>query len=803
MRDNIYQPDTTKLAAEIPTQDRLLDDIFPIRTKLDVSVRRLKFLDLYRVASPELKFEMRHYTHLDIIFATNVLCYGIIHGHTVLADLRQLGVFNSFDHFAEVSSTTSSYFKRVPFDLDDSKQRLCEIGSLIGYLQNDTETWDTKQELKGLAEGGNEHGTDPANWMPEFERLMRKIQEEAPNTRPKFITFKEFVMSSEWITSGSSSIGKVNWTYEDDSGKFKARKNMLEDIYTPEELWEIVNSWDGVLRSRAFIKDEVGKRRLAVASNIEAYLHEAYILRLYGHGFKAWSGITLDESPKAQHIRNAKCMKLLSDGAYALPFDFRRFDHQPTTLEIQTMVADLASQIRVPAANQAEWTGLVNKVIQSYSKSEITMQVGAEHLKEQVKGGIPSGVRITSLIGNEWNSIMTEKAIQLATEILSYNPVLMRMIKGDDTGIITTTPVEAFIIRLCYQAINAIGLDSKFGISQNICEFLRNEISPTGVRGWSNRAIPTITQRKPWNPEPWSPSSSVSTVASNIYLLERRLRRECPELHRANKIKWSKFTNQSQLWLELPTRMGGFGLYPWRGWEPNCKLPLVTKPLIRVDGLAPMQPFSWIELNGTQLESVHQQQMSNKISTADINGPQKYFSRDYITRLRKLKPSWTQSPVPSVPVKYINDPGVTTNPYWPKDPNHYMPSADPAMPDLALWLRQYDTIKKAAQYDKSIKLDSLKHYLQQFYPNAHSNLVNYERAGWHRTDALNLCMNIIPTEPVKQLHPLLTIFVKDAIDRLGCRYWRGRKNIALKLYNATTGIVERLMHTSTADMYSF
>lgn len=803
IRANASAPDLTRLGGEIPNHDRQLEEYFQVRTKLDLSVRRLKFLDLLRFADSEIRQEMRYYAHLDIIFATNILLYAMIFGIDTLIDLRKLGLFNDFEHFVEMSAKISTYMKRSPYDLDDTKQKLCEIGSLIGYLQNDTEEWDTKEELEGLAQGGEQHGLVGMNWNSEFSKLIAEVQSTTVRQETKFITFEDYVKSAEWITSGSSSIGKVIWSYEEDKGKFKARKNMIEDIYTKDELWIIINGWNGQLTSRAFIKDEVGKRRLAVASNIEAYLHESYILRLFGHSFKNWDGITLDESPKAQHIRNVKNIELLRDGAYALPFDFRRFDHQPTTVEIQTMVANIANQISIPSNYAEQFSILKNKVISSYANSIITMQIGAETVVKQVSGGIPSGVRITSLIGNEWNSIMTRMAQNITKQILSYDPVLLKEIKGDDTGLLTRTACEAYIFRLSYQAINAIGLNSKFGISQNICEFLRNEISTTGVRGWSCRAIPTITQRKPWNPEPWTPSSAVATVASNIYLLERRLRFGVPKIHQANKVKWSKFTGQSTNWLELPVRLGGFGIYLWRGWEPNCKLPLVTKPLIQIDNLTDMTPFSWIKLSSDQLKTVHLQSITNKISTSDINGPQKLFSRDYIRRLRSLQVSWKQTGVSFFSKPFVYNPGVTTNPYWPKSSSGYIQSADPTFPDFQMWMRQYDLIKKASQYNKTIKLPPLKTILLTKFPNVHSQLSNLESNGWHRTDAINLCLGDMPCEPVKQLHPLLTPFIKETIRNQGALYWRGRKTIAIKLYSITTYAVDHLQSTETARMYSF
>nr|UHS72444.1 MAG: putative RNA-dependent RNA polymerase [Totiviridae sp.] len=800
--ENVGEKDTTKFRLVDFTHDSKIQEVFKPRVKLDMSVRRMRMRDLVRVANDDLKYEMGYYTHLDYIFASNIMLYGLIHGVDVLRELRQKGLFNDFDTFVDKASRISTYMKRLMIDLGNVKQRLVEIGSLIGYLQNDTVNWNTVEELKGLAEGGKQHGLITDNWDLVFVEYMKKIQ--TPSKRVEFVTFEDYVKSDKWITSGSSSIGKVEWSYDDEKGKFKARKNMILDVYTGDELWDIVRSWTGYLESKAFIKDEVGKRRLAVASGIEPYLYESYILYLYGHGFKNWEGITLDESPVSQHNRVSGVVESLKSGAYALPFDFSRFDHQPTTKEIQTMILNLAEQNDVPIGYAQEYKKIVHKIVGAYANSEIIMKIDDRLVKEKVIGGIPSGVRSTSLIGNEWNSIMTRRAQDIVIQLLGYDPILRKGIKGDDTYLLANTAVELYLFRLAYASINAIGVNAKFGISQRNCEFLRNEISVNGVRGWSNRTLPTIIQRKPWNPQPWSPNAEVATMANNIYLLERRLDFKLPKIHLANKMRWAYFTRQSYKWLELPVRLGGFGLYRYDGWEVNCKLPLTTKPVISVENLTKQSSLSWIDLSEQQLESYHLVSFTNKISTSDIVGPQKLFGREFLLKLRKLQPVWKKEDRKVQLLKpFLNDPGLTSNARWPKIFPKYIPSNNPKYPDFQKWIREYDLLKKASQYDKSIKILSLKEYLQVAYPSILTSLIKYESNGWHRTDAITLATGDYPTEPVKELHPILTPFVKEAVKNAGVEYWKGRKNIAMKLYSVTKAQVTALMQSTTSRLYMY
>jgi len=792
MKKNIGEKDQTQ---KVNIQwDKVGIEIIKPRTKADLVVRRLRLLDIIRECDRELKEEMKYYTHLDTIFITNIAIYGLIHGYETIRTLRKLGLFNDYQSYMDKASKISTHFKRYPICKDETKQRLCEIGTLIGYLQNDTDSWNTEKELEGLAQGGNEHGLIGENWEERFQKLLQDIQ--VPITPKEFISFEEYVKSPLWITAGSSSIGQVEWSYDQDSGRFKARKNMIYDVISPDDLWEIVGKWNGSLVSRAFIKDEMGKRRLAVSSNIESYLHESYLLYLYGHGFKNFKGITLDETPRQTQLRNLDVMDKLRSGLYALPFDYARFDHQPKTKEVTDIIQDIATKVKgvIPGPYVNEFDRIVTKIVRSYNNSTISMTIGQEKRKLDVEGGIPSGVRTTSLIGNIWNSLMTEDATQIVTIILGYNPIKALGIKGDDTYTLANTAVELFMMRLAYAAINAQGLDSKFGISQRVCEFLRNEITSESVTGWANRAIPSLSQRKPWNAQPWSPNSDVSTIANNIYLLERRLNRKIDKLHDANKHRWSGITRQSNNWLHLPIRLGGFGVYPYNGWVPNCKLPLVTKPIMDITNITSLPKFeqlTWINLNEQQMHDYHLAKMTNKIAADDIPGPQKHYSYDFILSMRKLKPTWNKE---EVVLKSL--PQISIRQDYPLRNEHikYIESNDPRVPPLHRFLREYNEVELTKRKNKTIELPSLMTYLKQYFGAIADKVKNLEQKGWHRTDAISIATGEVPIEQTSYIHPQLTQIVKDMIKDSNIMYIKGRKRIAKTLskytYDASTIVLQ-------------
>lgn len=798
IRKNIDLVDTTtKFSGE------LNDSTILPRTNGDLAIRRLRIKDIMRVLKKEEIDEMRFFAHLDNIMFANICVFGIVNGFGKLRDLRECGIFNSFDIFVEAANRISSHFKRYPICLDDTKMVLCEINCLTGYLQNDPPGWDFEKEFDALGKGGYEHGLLNSDWKKDFVGgLKRVMTRQSVNN---WVSLDDYIRSGLWITAGASSIGKVEWSYSGESGKFKARKNMLTELYSDDELISIVRKWDGVLRSRVFTKDELSKRRLAVASNIEAYLTESWILHMFGHGFKNYDYITLDETPKEQHQRSCGVMRLIEGGAFCLPFDFKGFDHQPQIEnEVQPILDMVVERVReiVPVDQLPDYDRLSSRMVKSYAKGEL---INPKTMRSVIQeGGIPSGVRTTSLIGNIWNATMTSEARELTRLVMGVDLVKKIGIKGDDTYIISDNPICLVVFRLAYAAINAIGSDSKFGISQRVCEFLRTEISMNGMRGWTNRAIPSITQRKPWNSKPWSPSSEVGTVADNIYLLERRAKKNLDILHLANKIKWSKFTNQSYLWLHLPVRLGGLGLYRFEGWEPNGRLPPVTKPHIAVQNIKANREYvKWAGLNKQQNEAFASEVLNMTIASDDIPGPQRFYSKDFINRLRQNKYVW-QKVTTTITIfdPLIDCPPKSETVYWPKKAKTNDKAIVDGMPRFAQFVREHQMLKNAEKRI-GIRVEPLPELATRWYPQVWMEVEVLERNGWHRTDAINIVLGEVPIEPTKILHPLLTTFVQESVRRNNYKNWKGRRQIALNLYSITTRTVEHIMSTGGSQLYAY
>lgn len=767
----------------------------PLRTKGDLAIARLKIKDIIpKIDKNIITYFENNLCHLDQIHVTNLIIWTQIWGLEKLIAIHNTGLLNDFEIFALEAAKLSSYVKRFPFNQDDSKQRYSEFNTLTGYMQTNFGTFDYDKEFDELAHGGNEHTLE---WTEMFNTNLDLIMNVQP--LPKFITFEEYVKDGYWLTSGSSSIGKVNWSYGDDSGKFKARKNMLLDLYTADELYQIALSWNGKLENRIFIKDELAKRRLAVSSNIDAYLNQGYLLYLFGHGFKNYKYITLDEQPNEQHQRNCKLIKLLKDGSFALPWDFKGFDRQPRIEDIESIIERIGKRVEpnVPSNHKNEFARILNLNKVCYYNNYLYSPLNKQTKKQT--GGLPSGIRPTSLIGNVYNANVTDIARQQTAKIIGYDDIQEIQLRGDDTYIVSKNWFTLLIFRYAYQSLNITGENSKFGIMQNVCEFLRTEISTTGVRGWTNRAIPSVTQRKPWNPQPWTANNEVETVANNIYLLERRSKVNLEWLHHCNKIKWSKYTRQSYLWLHLPKHLGGLGLYNWHGWSPDGKLPLAQPPIFTInETITDNINLKWYNLNAMEKQEYQKVNFSMKIAADDIPGPQKHLSQGYVETLRKIKYTWSKTKVPVGKIYKIEGPNYQ-NTIWPKagrkvdlKPNKV------GLPYYIEFVRQHQIAKRA-----KINVPSLMELTLKYYPSVYKDIVTFERKGWHRTDAINLATGHIPSEPTKILNPLLTIFISSILEKSGIYHWTGRQFIAMKLYTTTTLAVDWIQAEGGSAMYAF
>lgn len=747
-----------------------LDEVPPL-CKADVSVMRWKIVDVL----PQITdYTITSCQNLDHITMLNAFVYSIVFPKEFVV-LAELGVWQSRESLLNFGKAITPDIKRIRCS-EDERQPYSEIHSLAGYQQSEPEGWSMEDDVLALANAGKRHGLLGMDWDLVFDRALRYIAAGRVSTRPAYMTFEDFVHSGKWITSGSSSIGSVEWEMDGKTGHFKARKNMLTALYTTEELVNMVHTWNRTLYSRAFIKPELAKRRVAVASNIESYLNDSYVLYLMGHGYKNWVGVTLDETRNQEQQRVRETMIKMANGCWALPFDYASFDHQPTTSEIVKVIRFMTKDIDVRAQVY------VTNMIVSYSNSYIWYQSAEKTATVKVTGGLPSGVRPTSLIGNIWNAAVCAIAIDITNSICQTNLVDYYRVRGDDSYFISNSCAALCILRLTLAGINAQGSNAKFGICNGYVEFLRTNISACTVRGWACRTIPTISQRKPWNPEPWSPVSETATLVNGVETIERRVMRPMPTLHQIIKVRFSRISKISSRWLTIPRRSGGFGLYNDVGWRSRSRLPTASRHLFNVKPTAVIDRPAWISKYNTSItnELYTQSFLSTTIATDDIPGTTSLLRGPYIYELRKVKTDFYKVGLPYIE-PYVGW-KLTSLSVVPIDKPQVFHSTDGKYTLMDL-VSEYGIASQVG------KLPSLMSIVKVMLPAAYNNIKGWTIKGWHITDAIDLACGDKPIARLPGISPLLNGYAKEIIwkDEIPAR-WKGRELIASKLYSSTYSV---------------
>lgn len=809
------KPSVRRLDTKNLTEEEA-EKFWPFRTKADRQIRRLWLTDLYNALNVNER-KVINRINLDYVTTSNLIVYMKGVGQKIFTSVSQTGLFSNWDTFVIVSKEVNSLVKKLNTSLN-VKELFAELNTLTGYQQlpfpGDNSTippFDEGKEIRELATGGNRHGLVGLDWDKEFETSLEEVSHDSYNERIEWISLEDYIRSAEWATSGSSSIGKVTWVYDKDTGKIKARKNMLTYIYSFEEIIELVKRWSGQGENKPVVKSELGKVRLAVASGLEGYILESWMMKLSGHRYKAWEGITLDETPSEDINRTLKESFLFKQGNYSLPFDYASFDHQVTLNEVKKILRYYYGHGLkvVPLNKKREYLNVLDKVIWSIGHSYLNGVVNGKVVRVQITGGLPSGVRSTSVIGNIWNSVMTNIARKIAARLVNTDVVKALALRGDDSLIVTSSYLRCYLIRLCYQAINAIGNNRKFGILHKEGEFLRTVITNDGRKGWFNRSIPSLTQRKPWNSEPWELGGQIKTITDNCDATIRRARATFIDtlklgeyLEKAQNIWWEKRTKQSIRWLELPVRMGGFGLREWKGWLPDTKLRIYSPKTVSITNINNevilSTNLSWHNLQASEAASYLNSGLNNLLRSDDVPGFAKKLNLKTFETFKKTKVSWRQVGLYS---DYSTDSlevpsGNYSNIRFPQLLRKHWVSKDGTI-DLNQFLREYKQAEQAG-----LKLNSLNYYFENLFPGLIEEVQSWIQRGWSKTDAIELAQGNIPIEPTRYINSQLTSYVKETIGK-ELLHWRGKFKIARKLSQRTKQICKQLQNTRLSKYYDY
>lgn len=744
--------------------------IFKPRTTVDLGIRRARastVFRLYKSAKREAEWTtwLPRLVNLDYITTCNLMLGEFIHTKWLYFWSRAKAL-RSMDDWQLVSKAVSDMLKKSPTTMT-MRLRYCEASGLSGYRNPPFQNFDFIAETKKLAEGGEEHGIVGEDWIEEFKNAATAVRGGSIAKSVEWMTLEDFIASDLATTGGASTWGKVEWEFEGEKGKFKARKNFLLDITTPEFLAKETRANLGKQVNKSFIKSELGKMRIAVTGDIWSYFSQAWLNYLAGGVYLSWPGNTLDEKIGQQTKRMSAMLSAL-DGQYGLPFDFAAFDHQPQTIEVVELADQFLScgEYNVPTSQRDDWFDVKSRTLESFRNAELVAHDKGQEYIFPIEGGVQSGIRLTSLLGNYWNSVMTEIA-KVMVRRLGYEGPLPSWLRGDDSAIYGENYWVVLIMRLAYAAINAVGNDSKYGIHFQNSEFLRIWYSKERCYGYPNRAIPGIMQRKPWSSEPWDPEGVVKAQLDTVNIIQRRTGVSQDDLRREVVRDWTRIRKQTSRWLELPVTLGGLGLLPFRGWTSSIAWPKVEHPNIIFSNID-SESYTLIQekmevwkLSASEAKEIQQKRMVAKAASDDIRGLGKTFRDQYKLELAQMKDIVWTKPVPKVfPTDGLsagaNDlRSLSTTNGLERVIEQVGTGFGSGHKAQQFWTeaQEVSTVRKMAPMNM----------LRDKFPDVYSDVRRLERKGLHRAAALDYIFGNIAGLVVGDLHPLLSSLVQSSL----------------------------------------
>lgn len=521
-----YKEQVTYLMSGAGTE-RDWQTVFPFRVKGDAGLRRLRLSDLPIIFPQAEKVLLLLYNCRNYIFVLNICIATMVCKDFDYAQwFSERGGFNNIPTYLGFSKTLTIQLKGTLYN--NKYLMLVEGSGMAGFRLLPDPTFDIVAATKDSATGlGLAHttvdGVEPWGWSNCVSYLRVLPKPHAEGTHIK--SFEEFLSEpSLWTTSGSSSVGRLRLKVDGKWKSIKARKLLLPYIFSLSDIIKEAKR-TGTTHAVSVVKSELAKIRVAVASDLAFYLIWSYIHHVYGDVYQDWPGVTLGETV-AQESQRLHDMLVSTEGTYGFPADFEGFDKQPLTDEVAIIGCALVACAEI-ALPMPDWLkkqaiyGLLNSILST------PRQPDGSTLSFTVKNYLPSGIFITSAVGNAFNSIATKSMILLVEAWTGIHHIVWLInleLRGDDSSFVVTHVGFCYLLSLAAKMMNYVHARFKVSVLYEATEFLRISITHAhGCRGYPARLVPAISQRKPWSNEPWDPEGVIRAQWDTCKALTRRL----------------------------------------------------------------------------------------------------------------------------------------------------------------------------------------------------------------------------------------------------------------------------------------
>lgn len=785
--------------------DELSREVFPPRTKSDISLRRSRLYDwvtLFRAHGrsdelTEVFSSMR--VSFDVIFVTNLVVAVWFFGIEWFRKWESLGALEGdLTHFVAVAKKVHDLVKVHGLD-DENWLTFVECNVLSGYRSLPFPGFDVFEEARALANGGEDHdlfGSTIEDLCSEFLPLAVEPVD--------YIPFRDWVESGAWATTGASSVGELELEVDGKRVKIKARKNMVPDVVSLTELADMAIESDEQV-NKTVIKSELGKVRLAVAGDLLTYLKMTWVNRMLGGAYYQWPGNTSEESFVEQTKRMWRMLRLCAK-CFGLPYDYKGFDHQPTLREILAIVRHLckAARLNVPASFADEYDHIVRSIVQGFYKAVLITQYNGKVQRDDVKGGLMSGLRWTSVVGNAWNSIMTGLCLRLLKFWGFDSDAIERFIRGDDSAIFVPDWATGAACNVAFNLIGAKAGDGKFSLKYHEMEFLRIWFDER-CHGYPMRVIPSLTQRKPWSNQPWSEDMMMRALSEALRTLRRRwptVVERCDQAWDHLKRLWARNHNLPVEIFAVPVASGGLGLEPPPvGFHLRC-VPAIPK-VDPVKTITIKNQTDWRRLKMAQylketygitdhpdLPDIAAQQLATTIMSDNIPSVASRVRQEWLSEVRNAHIRVERDPVPVDHVRDLPD----LDAFSPGDINVTMNIYQALSPEFG---SQKVVTQARADY-RQYKFDGgFRNFLRAYYPPV-ALAVSRFHSSWHISEILDYLEGKISLCP-RMTHPALNCVLSRMV--AACVRPRARVSRCSTVWLGS--LLEPILWNSTLSRYVY
>lgn len=364
-------------------------------------------------------------------------------------------------------------------------------------------------------------GDQEALWLRKFGQYVYDWLLQAPNVTNairRLRAKKDFTnMPGLWAVSGSSSTpASIRYSYKRRDGKIvehKVRKTKWGTAIGngPAFVSRLLNPSENTATQtiKLVLKSETGKVRPVGAVGDNSYIPASVLFRFLDMAFKNHPRTSLYFDAK-HLVQMYNDMGLGFGKDVQLPIDVSKFDWRVTFPMLSVIHAMIGRWLRQLASREpklaylVELNSLVTRLITS--KGQTIRIVDPSNGKDietvEVKSGLISGLRGTAFYGSIISGVLSSLSSEWLERYKIGGRLIKRIAQGDDQMLTTNSYAYA---AGTVEAMNAMGWPvnpSKFFVSTQYTEYLRQVGSEGSVCGYHCRSINALLWRNPVSRDP-------------------------------------------------------------------------------------------------------------------------------------------------------------------------------------------------------------------------------------------------------------------------------------------------------------